>query len=189
MKAILMTNITPVAPEKPEFSRVFILDKVGRKPVTYTISPTAEEREALRQRLQLVELRTLSADFIIERQEAERAFDVRGTVTTHVVQSCVVTLTDIPQDLTIPIHLLLREEIPDHVEPEDHEDLLTCDIDIEDLEGANQFDFGEVTAQYIALSLDPYPRVLAFDKEEPASTTDQKPSPFAQLKDLLPKKN
>jgi uncharacterized metal-binding protein YceD (DUF177 family) len=103
---------------------------------------------------------------------------VSGQIHASGIQPCVATAEPVPFLITERVHLLLTEAAPEGDEIE----LADADLDTEPLEG-DIIDLGEITAQALALALDPYPRstapapgVITEDQARIAS------SPFAVLK-------
>lgn len=167
----------------PEFSRIVPLDKVGQSPLNYHIQAEEDERKALTDRFKIVGIQQLDADFVIRKGRQENSFEIDGLVQAIVVQSCVVTLEDVIDSLKFPIRLILKEYGQDELhDPED--DLnLDDDADIEDLK-EDSIDLGEITAQYLSLALDPYPRSSKALEAPEAVDNAPKPSPFDILKKL-----
>lgn len=173
--------------ETPEFSRVILLDKVGQAPLTSRVQAVPGECEALSKRLDIVSIGRLEADFTIRKGEYANSFEVDGHVSADVVQSCVVTWVDVPATLNFPIRLIFRQYSPDSVHTVDSDqELVGDDVDIDDLAGQETIDIGEITAQYLSLALDPYPRAAGVAAPEVvAETAKVVPlSPFEKLKDL-----
>jgi uncharacterized metal-binding protein YceD (DUF177 family) len=142
----------------PEFSRVFNLDKVGQLGYKYDIKATPEELEALAERFSLISIGGLKASFDIRKARSRNEFEVEAHVVADVVQSCVVTLQDVPDHLAFEYKLNLVEGDEDRF----HDDLdwhteAEKEYDLEFYQN-NVIDFGEITAQYLSLELNPYPR-------------------------------
>ena len=149
--------MTTLEPSDVELSRIVELTGVTDEPVAVAIESTPSERQALCERLDLVELSLFAASVLIERLGAQR---IRADVKFKavVVQSCVVTLEPIP----VTIEESFTQEFIygatiDHaadggneiwVEPEDEPEGLAGD----------RIDVGELVTQHLALALDPYPR-------------------------------
>lgn len=183
----------------PEWSYLIPEERAGVEITDLTISPAAEEAQALCQRLNLVTLDGLSAQMKIERLSGGMVVHVKGRLTAHVVQSCVVSLepveTDIDetfegwfanQDNTVILAKARRArqnadgEAPILEEKDDPEPIVNGHIDL-----------GELATQYLSLALDPYPRAPGVGTGEEgdvaaysdAPGADLRRNPFAALKD------
>jgi uncharacterized metal-binding protein YceD (DUF177 family) len=160
----------------PEFSRQFRAHDVGGMVRQQMIEADPVEREALARRFDLLELDLLTAALELKREAG--GIRVSGQIHASGIQPCVATAEPVPFLITERVHLLLTEAAPEGDEIE----LADADLDTEPLEG-DIIDLGEITAQALALALDPYPRstapapgVITEDQARIAS------SPFAVLK-------
>jgi uncharacterized metal-binding protein YceD (DUF177 family) len=173
-----------VAPNQPdpEFSRPFTADRLGQTAVTETLLAAPAERAALAKRLGLVELGQLSATVTLERTLGG-LIHVAGRFAADVVQTCVVSLVDFPSHIEDSFGLDFGNA------PAEFGDEIDLDPDYdppEPIEGG-VIDLGELVAQYLALSLDPYPRAPGAALEPAWSGEDAAElSPFAVLKNLKP---
>lgn len=170
----------------PELSRIFHMDKVTAKTKTcFHVKADQAEREALAKRFELIDLKYFEVEFTIDCGREEASYEVAGKGIADVVQTCVVTLKDVPAHLEFSIKLIVQEG---EEKPIDENDLsfLEEEVDVEYYQ-ENQIDLGEIAAQYLALALDPYPHAEGADK---ASIGDEKEvlneiiSPFAVLQKL-----
>jgi uncharacterized metal-binding protein YceD (DUF177 family) len=172
---------------KIEFSRMLPLDKVGQTPLTYHVHAEPGELKALGHRFKIVSVDSLDADFVIRKCDAPKSFEIDGTITAQVVQQCIVTLEDVPESLHFPVRLIYRHGIDDLLDSEENDHLVVDeDVDYEDLEGVEEIDLGELTSQYVALALNPYPRSpnagnVKVSVEEEAV---KRPNPFEVLQKL-----
>jgi hypothetical protein len=103
-----------------------------------------------------------------------QAICVRGRLEADVVQSCVVSLEDVPATVVETFECRFTRNVSGVPEG------LAWDQDVERLEGP-ELDLGEVFAQQLSLALDPYPRAadaytlapcdlgpnIAFGEDEP----------------------
>lgn len=142
----------------PEFSRIFNLDKVGQLPYTYEIKATAEELSLIAKRFNLVSINNFQAVLEIIRTVKKGEYEVVADVTADVIQSCIVTLREVPDHLHFQYKLSLVEGDEDRF----HDDLdwhaeAEKEYDLEFYQN-NEIDFGEITSQYLSLELNPYPR-------------------------------
>ena len=143
--------------EKSEFSRLMqveglILDKVR----TETFEATPEECVALAARFGIPGVDSVKATLSVRRVGGSKTVEVIGKYEAEVVQSCVVSLRNVPQQMAGDFKTYFSEDAP----PEDNE----IDFAFEDDESNPEhmsggvIDLGEVTTQYVAIDLDPYPR-------------------------------
>jgi uncharacterized metal-binding protein YceD (DUF177 family) len=127
----------------------------------------------------------------------------RGWLEAQVVQSCVVSLEDVPATVRVPVERGYRRVTADEPARAAHQQAAAhqvdewageWDDDVEPLRGT-QIDLGEMLAEELALALDPYPRApdadilvsealgpnISFGSAEPDS-------PFAALEQLQDKR-
>jgi hypothetical protein len=109
---------------------------------------TSEECRRLAERFDLVAVARLAGHARLDRQG--RVIRLSGSLQADVVQSCVVSLEDVPA--TIDEAFECRFAQPGAELPDD----LAWDQDIEPLEGT-ELNVGEVFAQQLGVALDPYP--------------------------------
>lgn len=163
-----------------ELERFHSAERVTVAPTIVHVGTTAEERQAIARRLELVELPALEADCVLDRPDDGETVRVRGHLRAKVVQSCVVTLDplDAEVDLTFE-RLLVPGWVPSMQEGEESVDAEAPDI--EALEG-DRIDLGEMIVEELSLGLDPYPRApgaeVVDDGAEPGD------HPFAALERL-----
>jgi uncharacterized metal-binding protein YceD (DUF177 family) len=171
-----------------EFARPIPLDRISSSWIRHNIEAGPEERAALAARFDLIAIERLRAEVDLRRDRAGTQVALKARFSASVVQECVVTLDPVPAELVEEI------EVRFDLSPE----ILAAELDIdtdddsaEPMEG-DVLDIGEVVAQYLCLSLDPFPRhpsapaqpekedriVLAIEPEEPAPV---RASPFAAL--------
>ena len=140
---------------KPEFSRPVRIHDLDDNERIEEITATEEERAALARRFSLVALDRLSATVRLHRRDDGRAVQVNGRFLADLAQTCVVTLEPMPVKVEDSFSVLFMRDMPnegDDLDAEGHEG-----EEIEPLTG-DVIDVGEVVAQSLYLSLDPYPR-------------------------------
>ncbi|MFZ4688540.1 MAG: YceD family protein [Polymorphobacter sp.] len=159
-----------------EFSRPFRAHDVGGVMRQQMLEAEAPERDALARRFDLLALDRLTAAIELRREAA--GIRVTGQIHASGAQPCVATAEPVPFLLTEQLNLLLTEARPEGDEIE----LAEPDLDTETLDG-DIIDLGEITAQALALALDPYPRSTAVApgviSEEAARAAS---NPFAVLR-------
>jgi uncharacterized metal-binding protein YceD (DUF177 family) len=161
----------------PEFSRPIRITRLGKEPLRQEIAPTAPERTALAERLDLLTLDRLSATVELARQRGGTIL-LTASFSAEFVQSCVVTLDPVPG--AVAESFALRYGPPEW-EPEvgDPEE----DAAFEPLVG-EVIDIGEAVAQELALALPPFPRIPGASVEAELGSDAEPPgaqSPFAGL--------
>ena len=157
----------------PEFSRPLQTDRVPKLGSTEKLTAEPEERRALAKRMNIPAIHSLTAEI---RATPWRGGGIKleGHLTADVEQVSVISLESFRETVSVPI---ARYFLPPGAVSETEDD----DADAID---NGWIDLGEVTAETLALDLEPYPRKAgeAFAEhieavEEPA----EKQSPFAVL--------
>jgi hypothetical protein len=143
------------------------------------------QRRDLAIALDIPAVNALHADLEV-RPAMGGAFRVRGTLTASVVQTDVVTLDPIDQEVNEDIDVtLMRAEDVGPSRNAGKELVDTVEVDGPDLFRNGRIDLGIIVREHLALGLDPYPRAPGVDfpghVEDDASAD---PSPFAVLGSL-----
>jgi uncharacterized metal-binding protein YceD (DUF177 family) len=138
---------------------------------------TAEECAALARDFKLPAIHSLSAEY--RMSASAKGVHVHGRVTAAVTQICVVTLE--PFDSTIEEEVEVDFAEPRGMPPEPPTEMHEYEPPDEILNG--QIDLGGITAEFLSLGLDPYPRKPGVDFEY-ADDGAPKDSPFAALSKL-----
>jgi uncharacterized metal-binding protein YceD (DUF177 family) len=141
------------------------------------VEATAEECAALARDFGLPGIQALSGDYHL--QASAKGIHVTGAVKASITQICVTTLE--------PFDSMIEEDVEvDFAEPsgmpaEPPTDIHEYEPPDEIVNG--QIDLGALTAEFLVLGLDPYPRKpgVDFSYRDPA---DEKDSPFAALNKL-----
>ena len=176
--------------DNPEFSRSFTVDRLYDKPFKEPIEANETERAALAKRLKIVAINSLEADLVLHRVQPGDVLEVRGTLKAEVVQNCVVSLEDFTSKIEEEINSYFIETPPASRRAVKTEE----DISLEDehspepIPPDGQIDLGEMVAQYLSLSLDPYPRKPGAEFKAPSDGDDETRNPFAVLADFRSKK-
>lgn len=174
--------------ETPELSRIVSLDKVSpTSQLTYVVNATDKEQKDLANRFGVISIDSMNATFTISQADDLGCYYIDGKLNAHVIQSCVLTLENVPESVQMPIHIVLKPESLKTLYKEDafvhaEED----DVDFVRPDGT--IDLGEISAQYLALGLNPYPRSTTTLKESLEISSEETPTspknPFAALKKL-----
>jgi uncharacterized metal-binding protein YceD (DUF177 family) len=159
------------------FSRPVKVETLPRDGLAQTITATAAERAALAALNDLVEIKELRAEFIVNR--SGRGVQVEGTVHAEVTQTCVVTLEPFP--VTIDEEVDVRFAHASERRPRSDADTVALDaIDPPDPIVDGRIDLGALAAEFLALALDPYPRKPGAEFMPP-TLEDDGDSPFSEL--------
>lgn len=160
-------------------SRPLRVDTIPGNGLETVVEASAEERGALAREFGLPAIETLVGRYAVQRRG--RTVHVDGKVTAAVTQTCVVTLESFPATVEEEVALKFTDDpvkLDPGEEPGEHESPVDAPDPIVD----GRIDLGEVTAEFLALGLDPYPRKpgvdFAWDEGAP------EPSPFAALEAL-----
>jgi uncharacterized metal-binding protein YceD (DUF177 family) len=175
----------------PEFSRPIALDRLSAHWAHFPIAAQPAELAALATRMSLIDVAGLSADVALRTVYAGAFVELQGTLRATVVQRCVVTLTELINEVTESFRLLfgpIGAEDDDHASSPKHAREIDLSPDDEDdpepIEG-DSIDIGEAIAQQLSLALDPYPRIS--DGEEALGEledSDLPEGPFSALRGL-----
>jgi uncharacterized metal-binding protein YceD (DUF177 family) len=170
--------------ETPEFSRLLRFDAIGADGTAErTLTASDAECAALAARLGLEALSGFHAELVVTRLPAGE-IGVRGHIVADVVQACVVTLEPVPDriDDEFEVRFTTRAELPSR----DVVIGLGDEEPPEPIEG-DILDLGELTAQQLSLSLNPWPRRPDAAIPPEAAPDPARDGPFAALAALRDK--
>jgi len=158
----------------PEFSRPLQTDRVPKAGSVEKLAAEPEELKALAKRMKLPALHVLTAE-IKATPWRGGGIKLEGHLTADIEQVSVISLEPFRETVSIPI---ARYFLPPGavVENEDEDDADPIDN--------GWIDLGEVTAETLALDLDPYPRKPGEAFAEHIEDTGEpgaRESPFAVL--------
>ncbi|MBM1171368.1 YceD family protein [Microvirga arabica] len=141
------------------------------------VEATAEECAALARDFGLPGIQALSGDYHLKT--SAKGINVTGTVRASITQICVTTLEPFDSAVEEEVEVDFAESSGMPAEPPT--DINEYEPPDEIVNG--QIDLGALTAEFLALGLDPYPRKpgVDFDYRDPS---DEKDSPFAALNKL-----
>lgn len=168
-----------------EFSRKVFLNQIQKKPFLTEIEADEKEKKALSKRFFLSAIPLLSCFYKLSYFHGGH-IRVEGKLKATVIQNCVLSLEDFSVDIKEDFELLL---VPAHQLGKELEALE--DPDVIAYEG-DRIDIGEITAQQLALLLDPYPHKPGADRngilQEEHNTEipekNEKENPFRILKTM-----
>jgi uncharacterized metal-binding protein YceD (DUF177 family) len=159
-------------------SRPVEVERLPQHGADISVTPSQEDLAALAQMLDLPAIQALTGDFHVtgDRRRAR----VTGQVTARVTQICGVTLEPFEAQVSEEVDLDFAAEDRRARSPEEEEQRA---IDPPDEIINGRIDLGRVTAEFLALGLDPFPRKPDAVFEEPAPAEPER-SPFAALAGL-----
>ncbi|MBI2236702.1 MAG: DUF177 domain-containing protein [Magnetospirillum sp.] len=170
-----------------EFSRPVRVERLGAAGSDFEIEANEAERRALAERLDLVELSSLSARLRLKLLSGGLV-RLSGRLSAEVVQSCVVTLQPVAASLDVAVELTYG---PDDADGDGEVELTFEGDDPPDAIVDGTIDMGEAVAEQLALELNPFPRAPGAVFEAPAEAPDtaaERRNPFAALAGLREKK-
>jgi uncharacterized metal-binding protein YceD (DUF177 family) len=165
----------------PEFSRLVLLARLGLQPLSTTIEATAEERERLARRFNLVALDRLAATVVLQRLSG-KLVRLDASFEAEFTQECVVTLDPAPGRVAQTFSLLYGplegEQAEAEIDAEANEPVF------EPLTG-DAIDIGEAVAQELSLALPEFPRLpeaeIDLAEIDPAEIAGSEDGLFAAL--------
>ena len=144
------------------------------------VEASEAERRALAEDFEIAAVHRLEGAFALRRVTG--GVKVSGTVSAEVEQTCVVTLEPVVNQLSEPVDLMFSEDVPASAEQRDEAVRLGEREPPEPIVNG-RIDLGTVTAEFLSLGLDPYPRKPGVGFE-PAAPEDRSDSPFAALSQI-----
>ena len=163
-----MTQET-VSKQNSELERVVDLDRMGPGGTALDVVATETECAALAKRFGFLSLPALSARVTVDRKPGGRVV-VEGRLKGRLVQACVLSLDPVTQDLDEAFRVVFADNAEDERDPESGEAVLNAHADAPEPLTGNILDVGEIIAEQLSLTADPYPR-----------------RPGVKLEDVLPK--
>jgi uncharacterized metal-binding protein YceD (DUF177 family) len=149
-----------MSPVAPEFSRLVALAQLSTRPFRQRIEASAEEREKLSRRLDLISLDRLVAEVELRRQSLEVIL-LEAEYAANFEQCCAVTLEPVRGAVSDRFSLVYGPA------PEEAREIsLTAEEPAFEPLNGNSIDIGEAVAQELSLALPIFPR-------DPAAAIDQ----------------
>ena len=170
-----MEDITPVA-FVPELSRIVELERLVKMKTPYTIKASEDECKKLAERFEFVSLNAFELAYTVTHLGGKSIdYNVISAMKASLVQRCSVTLKEIHEEIDDTFSFRV-------VHPKQQEEFELELSEFEDFEFSSDgiVDLGEIGAQYLSLSVDPYPR---FDEAD-VPVLETKKNPFAVLGQL-----
>jgi hypothetical protein len=156
----------PDLPALPEFSRLVQVDAVGADGADMALTADDAERAALAQRLNLQSMAKLQVDVSL-RRTAVGMVRLNVDFSANVVQSCVVTLEPVAARVADRFSLLCEGEQKRGKRGDTEGEVFVDPFGEDPVEPLDdgRIDVGELVAQHLSLSLDPYPRTPGIEIE------------------------
>jgi uncharacterized metal-binding protein YceD (DUF177 family) len=165
-------------------SRPFLIGRLPDRGTEIKVEASEAERAALAADLNLPAIRSLTASLRVTG--TPRGVKVIGRVRAEIVQTCVVTLEPFESVLDEEVNVAFTEPRPPRQRTSEEEQ--EADLDAPDELVDGRVDLGAITAEFLALGLDPYPKKPgAALSEETLPDDPAAASPFAVLSGLRPK--
>lgn len=169
-----------------EFSRLVEVDDVPARGVDLSIRAEPAECAALARRGGLVAVESLDADFRLKTVEGSKV-EVEGRLRARVVQTCVVSLELFESEIESEIEAeFANESVPARLRNEStgSSGTLGAELEAPDPIIDGRIDLGALAAEFLMLSLDPYPRKpgVSFDATGACASETETVSPFAVLR-------
>ena len=136
-------------------ARPVVVDPWPSGGIELSFEATPEECRLLARRFDLVAVGRLAGQARLDRDRGGDVIRLSGRIEADVVQSCVVSLEDVPATVAETFECRFTRAA---IDPDD----VTWDQDLEPLEGA-ELDVGEIFAQQLSVALEPYPRAEGAD--------------------------
>lgn len=179
-----------------ELSRPCNLEKVKKVGSQFKIEASARECESLAERFSIPKVVFLHADCLIKKQAQKQKGDflLKVHMEAEVIQHCVMTLNALPESIDEEFIIIFQISAEGDSKKTDESEVEFY-IDDDDVEVISDFniDVGAYVAEYLSLSMNPYPRQNKVSeqeigykviREEDVSIKPNKKNPFAVLKDL-----
>jgi len=136
-------------------ARPVVVDPWPSGGIELSFEATPEECCLLARRFGLVSVGGLVGHARLDRARGGDVIRLSGRIKADVVQSCVVSLEDVPATIAETFECRFTRAA---IDPDD----VAWDLDLEPLEGV-ELDVGEILAQQLGVALDPYPRAEGVD--------------------------
>ena len=179
-----------------EFSRVQGLEAITKSGTIIEIEATDDERARLAHRFAIPSIAHLKAKCALKKQSQKERGDYKLLVQmdAEVSQRCVMTLEEVSESINEEFLIIFQI---DQTDDDENVQSREVDIDVEedDIEiiKNTEIDIGEFIAEYLSLSLNPYPRQenvhgrelgVKILSEDEVSVQTEKKNPFSVLKEL-----
>ncbi|MBV8915510.1 MAG: DUF177 domain-containing protein [Acetobacteraceae bacterium] len=160
-----------------ELSRPVALDRIGGAGAEFVVEAQPGELADLAKRMMIPAVNRLRCRFRL-RREAGAVVEADGRLEAEVVQVCVLTLDEFPQEVSEDFGL---QFVPAGTESDEPDPDSPDEIPYE----GGVIDLGEAAAEQLALALDPYPKKPGAAEPDPGAEPGiEDAGPFAGLAGL-----
>lgn len=173
-----------------DLSLTVVAAEVSREPTNYTLKATEAQKAELIARFGLVALEELDATVKLYARSQGQGLMVEGIIKSALTQRCSATLKDVPELVDTPFTLWLVDPETANRMDQDESFMDADGPEYDALEG-DVVDLGEIVAQTVAISMNPYPRAegaaLNVGKNKDISVNEpelERKNPFAVLEAL-----
>jgi len=169
------------------------VDEVHPEGRSYQLKASKTQLSDLADRFKLVALHSFSAEILVQSEPKTDTIWVRGDIEADLVQQCVVTLGDVPEQVSDSFELMLvTPEVAEQMDVDEvYLDPKAPDYDA--FEGP-VIPVGDIVAQTLSVLMDPYPKQADAKLKVPNGKgivvneeLEEKPNPFAVLSKLRDK--
>jgi len=183
---------------RPEWSHRIEAEDIGATPVRKVISASPQERKDLARRMRVESIESLTATLVLQRNPKNMYMHLTGDLEAAVVQECVVTMEPITDHISGPVEGWFAdpETVVSLVKARHERQGRRNDAELPILEEQDdpepitegQIDLGELVAQHLSLSINPYPHKEGVEFERITAPGMRKAipegrqNPFAALK-------
>ncbi len=143
--------------KKADLSLNLVAAEIDREVKSYELTATPDQLEDIRKRFDLVALNSMSASVAVNSKANDEGILLEGHVRADLVQRCIASLADVPEIVDAPFTLLLVDPETANRMDADESFLDTDQPEYDALEG-DIVEVGEIVAQTVAISMNPYPR-------------------------------
>lgn len=147
----------PEKSRKSEIERIVDLDRMGNGGSALEIVASDNERAQLAKRFGFLGLPAFSARVTVDRRPGGQIV-VEGRLRGRIVQACILSLDPVAQELDDAFRIVFKADLAEERDPESGEALLSAQGDAPEPLTGNMLDVGEIVAEQLSLTADPYPR-------------------------------
>ena len=179
-----------------EFSRIFNLDLIKKNGTEIEYEASEEECQKLAERFSIPKVVSLKAKCKLKKlaQKDFGDYSLFVDMNAEIIQQCVITLEDVGESIDEKFSIIFKRDSSSEA-GRNQEKEIDFDADEEDIVFIqdNEVDIGEYIAEYLSLSMNPYPRRDKVDRdklgyrilsEDQLNVLSEKKNPFGVLKDL-----
>lgn len=176
-----------------DFSFTLAVEDIQAEPKVYSLKALNRQLVDITERFKLVALSSFCAEVSVNSDAKAKAIWIRGVITADLIQQCVVTLGDVPEQIEENFELMLVS--PEMAEKLDENEVyLDAEAPDYDAFEGSVLPIGEIVAQTLSVLMDPYPKQQGAEIKVPNGqgvsvneNLEEKPNPFSVLSKLRDK--